>query len=306
MASGAGGDFGVAARCFRLGVEDMPCKGAQQRFQARPHARSEKNAIHLPEPLAMNAVFRVRQETLDAEGQPVALHEAGSEPFTAVVPAPVQDRVRENSESPVYQKLYAYVSGENVEMPSVTSVAVAMTEGEVLGLTAQYEASRPQLRYAWVWPGGPASNPLMDSWLLPGSQPLVMQIVGLNAELKLPGVMAVRSARSRALVTLDAMVANVHLKRAPPDAPPVYSLQSWLCWLATIKGTGIPVRHYFGLRNNIMHGVAPALDGLSKQWDVPSSSYQSRYMLDTQRQRLAPLRHFRHQLEKAYSILSRD
>jgi len=253
----------------------------------------------------MNAVLRVRQETLDAEGQPVALHEAGSEPFTAVVPGPILDRVRENDESPVYQKLYAYVSGENVDMPSVSAVSVALTEGEVAGLMAQYEASRPQLKYPWVWASGPDSNPLTDDWLLPGSHPLVVQVVGLNAELKLPSVMKVRSARSKALATLDDMVANVHRKAAPSGSPPVDSVTAWLAWLVSVKGGRLPTRHYHRVRNDMLHCVTPALDGLEKQWDVPSSSYQSRYMLDTQRQRLSPLRHFRHQLEKTYRILNR-
>jgi hypothetical protein len=130
-------------------------------------------------------------------------------------------------------------------------------------------------------------------------------VTGYEAEVKLPSAMAVRASRSRALATLDDMVADVHRQHKSRTAPPVVTLLEWFVWLESLKASHWRTSHYQNIRSTVLNCVTPALDGLATQWDVPDTSYQSRYMLDTRRQRLAPLGMFRHRLVSVYPTLNK-
>jgi len=260
----------------------------------------------------VSGVLQLRQETLDAEGLPtlgLPALDTGTATPDVVLPTSVLDRLDAEDRTAASQALLAYASGEpDQPMPTVTSVAVQLTPGEVTAIVVQVQQQRARSVYSVIWPTGPDGDSLLCEWLQSASHPLTVAVVGLQADLKLNAVRLVAGYRSLALETLDRAIVNLHQQKwtTPhhrPRGPMVRSTRTWFAWLDAMNVVSRGRRVEW--RANALARIGEALRGLDAQASVSASSYQTQFQLEKRNQGTHHLRHLLFWLEEQiYTFLT--
>lgn len=223
-------------------------------------------------------VLQLRQEALDHDGLPVQALDPESDPLEVTLPETVLTRLNGPDLTTAGQELLAYVRGESDKaMPIVTSVAVRLSLTEMAAVVAQVREYRERSDYAVTWALEPDAKPVVHDWLRPESRPLVVNLTGLQAQLKVPSVRLVPGYRGYALTLVDKAVANLHRTQWGQRGPVIDSVAEWLDWLDRTRLVSRRSRTVW--RQAVIDRVGEALRGLDAQSRRSLDSYESRYQI---------------------------